>query len=74
MRIAARPRLCCARARCGAGWATAAPPRAGEREGDLPHPGNMGFFLWLKARRLWRISPVHRVFSKVLRWYLEPEL
>jgi hypothetical protein len=35
---------------CGAGLAAVAPlARAREREGDLSHPGNRGFFLWLKA-------------------------
>jgi hypothetical protein len=66
--------LCCARARCGVGLAAAAPPRARDHEGDLSHPGNRGFFLWLKALGGVGAYQCTEFFSKVLRLCLESEL
>jgi hypothetical protein len=49
-------------------------PLAREYEGDLSHPGNRGFVLWLKALGDVGAYQCTEFFSKVLRLCLESEL
>jgi hypothetical protein len=58
----------------GRAWLLRALARGSTSEGALSHPGNRGFFLWLKALGDVGAYQCTEFFSKVLRLCLESEL